>query len=87
MNLFTKIMLNPLFDKWARQYYPEPKAENDQTCDGYSCMWCSRCPRGEYWKCPAEDLEEYRKYILDLQDKFDLNPAVLQDRIPEVDEV
>lgn len=54
--------VNPLKDKWAILYPPIPKPNNSQVCDEYSCMWCERCPKGSYWKCPEEDKEIYDKW-------------------------
>ena len=66
-NLFPDDLMpkNPLLSKWREKYPPEPKPEFSQVCDGYSCMWCGRCPEGEYWKCPEEDVEVYKQYQLD----------------------
>lgn len=59
---------NPLWDKWERLYPPIPIPQYSQTCDGYSCMWCGRCPRGDNWKVPSEDVEIYNKYKKDYKD-------------------
>lgn len=50
---------NRLMRKWL-QKYPLP----EKSCCGpsYGCMFCGNCPRGDYWKCPEEDKEEYEKY-------------------------
>ena len=53
---------NPLKEKWNRFYPPTPKAEYSQVCDGYSCMWCDRCPNGTHWEVPEEDKKEYEEY-------------------------
>lgn len=52
----------PLKEKWDRLYPPTPNAKASQVCDGYSCMWCGRCPNGEYWKVPEEDKEVWADY-------------------------
>lgn len=62
---------NPLKEKWEKLYPPIPKPEYSQVCDGYSCMWCGRCPRGENWKCPEEDAEIYAQYQKELNAWFD----------------
>ena len=59
--------VNPLKEKWDKLYPPTPKANASQVCDGYSCMWCGRCPRGDNWKCPEEDLEVYTEYKKELR--------------------
>lgn len=53
---------NPLKEKWAKLYPPIPKPEYSQVCDGYSCMWCGRCPNGDNWKVPEEDREVWEEY-------------------------
>lgn len=58
--------VNPLIEKWAKLYPPIPKPEQSQVCDGYSCMWCGRCPNGSLWEVPEEDKavwEEYTKSV------------------------
>ena len=55
--------VNPLKEKWEQLYPPIPIAQYSQVCDGYSCMWCGRCPEGSYWECPEEDREVYEKYL------------------------
>lgn len=61
---------NPLMDKWLKLYPPKPMAQYSQVCDGYSCMWCGRCPHGDNWKCPEEDKEVYEKYLEELHEYF-----------------
>lgn len=53
---------NPLKEKWNKLYPPTPMSQYSQVCDGYSCMWCGRCPKGDYWKVPEEDKEIWDKY-------------------------
>lgn len=53
---------NPLAEKWKRLYPPTPMPQYSQVCDGYSCMWCGRCPRGDNWKVPEEDKEIWEDY-------------------------
>lgn len=53
---------NPLKEKWDRLYPPTPMPHLSQVCDGYSCMWCGRCPLGDNWKVPEEDLEVWQAY-------------------------
>lgn len=54
---------NPLMEKWLKEYPPTKMPEFSSVCDGYSCMYCSRCPKGENWVVPEEDLEEHRAYV------------------------
>ena len=42
--------INPISEKYKRN------------CIDYTCMYCGRCPHGDYWKVPEEDREEYEKY-------------------------
>jgi hypothetical protein len=53
---------NPLEDKWRKLYPPIPMPQHSQVCDGYSCMWCNRCPEGDDWKVPEEDKEVWEQY-------------------------
>lgn len=53
---------NPLEEKWSKLYPPTPMPQYSQVCDGYSCMWCGRCPNGENWKVPEEDKEVWEQY-------------------------
>lgn len=75
---------NPLVEKWNTKYPPEPKPEYSQVCDGYSCMWCSRCPAGEYWKCPEEDLDVYRKYVGEVENWKERHPKWMDKMFLEV---
>ena len=58
-----KAVENPLMEKWRAKYLPTPDGSANQLCDGYTCMWCGRCPLGNEWTCPEEDIEEYNKYL------------------------
>lgn len=53
---------NPLEEKWNKLYPHIPKLKYSQVCDGYSCMYCGRCPKGSYWEVPEEDKEIWNKY-------------------------
>lgn len=53
---------NPLKEKWDRLYPPTSMPQYSQVCDGYSCMWCGRCPKGSDWKVPEEDREVWEEY-------------------------
>lgn len=69
---------NPLKEKWDAAYPPIPMPQYSQVCDGYSCMWCNRCPRGGYWKVPDEDKELWDKYqcqIRECQERH--NPSMV----------
>ncbi len=63
---------NPLTKKWLEKYPPVSMSQYSQVCDGYSCMWCGRCPHGENWKVPEEDMEEWNKYRKELEE-YDRN--------------
>jgi len=54
---------NPLKEKWDKLYPPIPMPQYSQVCDGYSCMWCGRCPEGDNWKIPEEDKEVWEEYL------------------------
>ena len=55
--------INPLEEKWKKLYPSTPMAERHQYCDGYSCAWCDRCPKGDNWVIPEDDREEFLAYI------------------------
>ena len=59
---------NPLAEKWKHLYPSTPMPQYSQVCDGYSCMWCGRCPRGDYWKVPEEDKEIWAGYQKQLKE-------------------
>lgn len=64
---FRNMPQNPLMEKWLKEYPPVSMPNESTVCDGYSCMWCSRCPYGDNWACPEEDREEYDKYLEELK--------------------
>lgn len=53
---------NPLQEEWNKIYPQTPISQYSQVCDIYSCMWCDRCPKGDYWKVPEENKEIWDKY-------------------------
>lgn len=55
--------VNPLNEKWDRLYPPTPMPHLSKVCDGYSCAWCGRCPSGDNWEVPEEDLEVWEQYL------------------------
>ena len=63
-------------EKWLKLYPSTPMSQYGQVCDGYSCAWCSRCPRGENWKVPEEDLAEYNEYQAQLKAYYDLHGGI-----------
>lgn len=70
---------NPLEEKWSRLYPAVPKPEYSQVCDGYSCMCCGRCPKGDYWEVPEEDKEVWDKYQNDILEYYKLhNPSMFE---------
>lgn len=69
--------VNPLKEKWEKLYPPTPMPQYSQVCDGYSCMWCGRCPQGDNWKCPEEDKEVYEQYLKERREYTELhNPRL-----------
>ena len=47
---------NPLEEKWEKLY---PACGSGAT---YKCIYCGKCPYGEYWKVPEEDRDAYNAY-------------------------
>lgn len=48
---------NPLEEKWEKLY---PSCGSG----GYKCMYCGKCPHGEYWKVPEEDKDDWVAYMM-----------------------
>ena len=65
MNDFPK---NPLKEKWDKLYPPTPMPQFCQVCDGYSCIYCGRCPKGSLWEVPEEDREIWEKYMQEVRE-------------------
>ena len=59
---------NPLKEKWNKLYPPIPMPQYSQVCDGYSCIFCDRCPQGSDWKVPDEDKEVWEKYQAEIDE-------------------
>ena len=56
---------NPLKDKWDKKY-PKNRvcqALEDLNIVNYGCLNCNKCPDGDLFNVPKEDLEEYKKYL------------------------
>ncbi len=67
---------NPLKEKWDKLYPAKPMPQYSQVCDGYSCISCTRCPRGGNWEVPEEDRVTYEKYLTEYQEYMLLhNPS------------
>ncbi len=68
---------NPLEEKWSKLYPPTPMPQSSQVCDGYSCMWCGRCPKGDNWKVPEEDKELWDNYQAQIKEYHKIhNPSL-----------
>ena len=59
---------NPLKEKWNKLYPPTPMPQYSQVCDGYSCMYCGRCPHGDLWTTPDEDVDVMNEYLAKLKE-------------------
>ena len=69
---------NPLKEKWDKLYPPTPMPQYSQVCDGYSCMWCGRCPHGSKWKVPDEDKEVWDEYQRQIEEYNKIhNPSLV----------
>lgn len=76
---------NPLKQKWHTIFPSTPKPEYSQVCDGYSCMWCGRCPKGSYWEVPEEDKEEYENYLKQVDEYNKIhNPSLYKLKTGEI---
>ena len=56
---------HPLKEKWDKLYPPTPMSQYSQVCDGYSCMWCDRCPKEVIGKF----LTMIKKYGMNIKDR------------------
>lgn len=59
---FTGPPKNPLIEKWEKLYPSISLPQFSQVCDGYSCIWCGRCPNGDKWEVPKEDIKVYNDW-------------------------
>ena len=71
-NLVKEFPVNPLEDKWFKMF---PKmgicnAMQEFNLVIYGCINCDKCPDGDLWKVPKEDLQAYKKYLEKVK-KFD----------------
>lgn len=74
---------NPLKEKWDKLYPPTPMPQYSQVCDGYSCMWCSRCPQGSNWKVPDEDKEVWDEYQKQIEEYHKIHNPSLVTKVEE----
>lgn len=76
---------NPVITYLKSLYPPVRKSECSQVCDGYSCMWCGRCPNGEYFKIPlafksvADAYTAWVGSIRDLHDELPFSVNIKED--------
>jgi len=68
---------NPLKDKWNKLYPPISIPQYSQVCDGYSCMWCGRCPEGDNWEVPEEDREVFNAWQTEVTKYEEENGSIL----------
>ena len=54
---------NPLLEKWFREHPPIKMPQYSQVCDGYSCMWCDRCPHGDAQKRIKRNIKNGKRNI------------------------
>ena len=70
---------NPLREKWNKQF---PKNRICALFDelnyvNYSCINCKKCPDGDLFEVPKEDLEEYKKYLEEVKKYNEIhNPTI-----------
>ena len=71
---------NPLIDKWKAQYPKRGicKIFEENKMVNYSCINCSRCPEGDLFEVPLEDLKEYREYAQKVKEYLDENRQPLK---------
>ena len=56
---------NPLKEKWEKLYSKEELciALDKNNIMNYSCINCHKCPKGDLWEVPKEDIELYKDYL------------------------
>lgn len=74
---------NPLKEKWDKLYPPTQRYDSGVNCEGYSCMWCSKCPHGSYWKVPEEDREVYNEHLKQCYEYHKIHNPSMYQRIKE----
>ena len=74
---------NPLQEKWDKLYPPTPMPQYSQVCNGYSCMWCDRCPQGSNWKVPNEDKEIWDEYQRQIKEYHKIHNPSLVTKVEE----
>lgn len=75
---------NPLEEKRNRLYPTIPMPQYSQVCDGYSCIWCGRCPKGDHWKVPDEDKEIWENYQNQIKEYHRIHNPSMFKRINEL---
>ena len=60
--------LNPLLEKWNNLKKESCKQFEKLGYANYRCLECSKCPEGSDFEIPKEDLQEYRNYLLKLDE-------------------
>ena len=57
---------NPLLEKWYKLYPPKTTCLDFKMSGiaNYNCLECKKCPEGSDFEIPKEDLQEYREYLL-----------------------
>ena len=59
---------NPLLEKWSKKKKNICKQLEEAGYANYGCEECSKCPEGAYFEIPEEDLQEYRNYLLKINE-------------------
>lgn len=57
--------------------FPDDLPDFYKDCHEYSCMWCDECPEGEFWKCPDELTDDWKKHNEIIDEYMDThNPSL-----------
>lgn len=61
---------NPLISKWEKKYPKKGvcKVFEQRNIINYACLKCGKCPDGDMFEIPKEDLQEYKQYLLKLKE-------------------
>ena len=61
----TNLPINTLYKKWEKEFpMMDICYEIDKSnIENYTCLTCDKCPRGELFQIPKEDLKIYKEYL------------------------
>ena len=70
---------NPLLEKWLKLYPQKDfcKKLDEENIVNYYCIMCNKCPYGDEFEIPKEDLKEFNEHLKRLREYINKhNPSV-----------